>query len=250
MGSWLVKLVCFLAASALLGVSYALYWHWGKYSAFMHGIRAQSPDPLLFRSRTQPRMAVVLLVGDSRIARIPRDWNPGCPVDVYAFGVGGETIEGMARRMAQLRLKEDPVAIFVQLGINDAVGMSSIFGGQPALREVLAVYRNRYQAIVHSIHSRYPNALIGVLPVIPPSYPSGAYIFFNFERLVAFSKEANAAIESVASESLLIYDFGSVLSVRFDMADYSDALHLNRQGYTKYLSALTQDICYINAKRR
>lgn len=181
-------------------------------------------------AQSQPQHLNILL-GDSISLWFPPDFLP--PERIWLNqGISGETTYGLMRRIPLLD-QTRPEAIFVMIGINDLLrGIKD--------RELLENQRK----IIRDLRWNHPQASIVVHSILPHSGPSATWEGRN--RLLAVSNDRirnlNRQLKAIALE-----EGGHYLDLQPLFTDENgylrrslstDGLHLNREGYLLWSSAL------------
>ncbi|MEC4865572.1 MAG: GDSL-type esterase/lipase family protein [Jaaginema sp. PMC 1078.18] len=179
---------------------------------------------------TQPERLCILL-GDSISLWFPGELLP--PQENWLNqGISGETSAGLLRRL-ELLDDTEPTAIFVMIGINDllkGVKEETILANQ--------------KLIVRYLKQQHPNAKIVLQSILPHSGSKATWE--GRDRLAQIPNERilqlNTRLWEIAdSEGVLFLNLYPLFadetsSLRLDLT--SDGLHLNRNGYQLWQTAL------------
>lgn len=151
------------------------------------------------------------------------------PLATYNRGIGGDTVNGVLRRLQVCLYDIAPSKIVLMIGIN------SINSGVP-----IETIRSEYRAILSSIKEHLPAADVTCLSVLPMDDRMAKAV--NLERTTALVKELNASILSYTAE--FGYRFVDLYPLFNDGTDHlikaysDDGLHPNAFGYEVWTNAL------------
>jgi len=177
-----------------------------------------------------PRHLSVLL-GDSLSLWFPGELMPGNRVWINQ-SISGEKTKGLLERLDFLE-DNDVEAVFLMIGINDLIwGQSD--------EEILANYRE----IVRRLKSEHPDTQIVVQSILP--HGGEASTWESRDKLAALPSERiqrmNDSLKQIAGDNQAFYlDLYPIFvtgdgTLRPDLT--TDGLHLNRQGYLVWRSAI------------
>lgn len=178
----------------------------------------------------------ILFLGDSLTWRF--DWARALPAyDVRNFGIDGDTTDGVLQRLSAV-IAENPDVVFLQIGINDYLGMEDWTGESPPDREKIAqlIARN-HQTAWRRLRKALPQLRLYVCSLLPTAFP-----FDADGRINEGIREINARLEKAAIEENLPYirlyprlaDAGGRLAADFDR----DGVHLLPTAYTVWLDSI------------
>ncbi|CAN5745662.1 hypothetical protein BH23CYA1_BH23CYA1_18360 [soil metagenome] len=174
---------------------------------------------------------LTVLLGDSLSLWFPGELMPGRRVWINQ-SISGEKTQGVLDRLDLLK-DNDVEAIFVMIGINDL-----IWGKTDA--EIVA----NYQKIVLRLKEDHPKAQIVVQSILPHGGENSTWesrdklLALQGDRIVAL----NDTLKTIAAENNAYYlDLYPIFvtgdgDLRDDLT--TDGLHLNRQGYLVWRSAI------------
>jgi len=175
---------------------------------------------------------LTILAGDSLSLWFPSELLPSDRTWLNQ-SISGETSTGLLKRLNLLKDTE-PQAVFVMIGINDLTKGSSD-------QEVLDTYRQ----IIDQLKQAHPKSKLVVQSILPHSANPDASLE-NRQQILDTSNERihtlNQAIETIAKESGVSYL--NLQPLFADSEGYlrseltTDGLHLNRQGYLVWRSAI------------
>ncbi len=175
---------------------------------------------------------LTVLAGDSLSLWFPSELLPSDRTWLNQ-SISGETSTGLLKRLNLLNDTE-PQAIFVMIGINDLAKGSSD-------QDVLDTYRQ----IIDQLKQAHPKSKLVVQSILPHSANPDASLEKR-QQLLDTSNERihtlNRAIETIAKESGVSYlDLQPLFAdsegyLRSELT--TDGLHLNRQGYLVWRSAI------------
>jgi lysophospholipase L1-like esterase len=165
-----------------------------------------------------------LLIGDSLIAGY--DWQARMPAfKVYNYGVPGEKIQGLLRRLPSIeQAVESPDIILIMSGINNVIAEDYVF---------IDILRK----IVIRLSNAYPNAEI-VLNSLP---------HIKISLLVDDAiRHLNSYIETVSRESGCCY-LDNFVRYSDDDPDIflSDGIHLNDETYERWVRAFLEFVAFL-----
>jgi lysophospholipase L1-like esterase len=135
--------------------------------------------------------------------------------EVYNFGIAGETVEGLHRRLDTIIVKvSSPDFVFIMTGINN---LSMDDRG----------FVKTYAAIIARLKTRYPAARIFLHSLLPVCYP-----FVPNDEIRAMNKELRAlaereAVGYVDIHPLFLDERGEPKTSCFE----EDGVHLSNEGY-------------------
>jgi lysophospholipase L1-like esterase len=194
--------------------------------------------------RKGPRPRVVL-IGDSRISRWPRNsWEE--PWEIVNRGIGGETTAQLSLRFQSDALALDPDAIVIESGVNDLVAASFM----PA-DERGAVVRRTAEALLRLVEAGVASgAAVSVATIIPPAQPGMLRLLVWRKSLRILVAELNMSLRNLRWPArAVVVDFSQALGAIDDKTlpkTYrADAFHLNGLAYERLAKAVelaTKDI--------
>ncbi len=185
------------------------------------------PEPSAFATQThqmyraidrQAKSGASLLIGDSHFQRMPADLLPKAALN---FGIGGDTLRHMVKRVNEYQSLGDASAIFIWAGYNDLIRR----GPEEVARDM--------EKLMIALPDDKTVYLLG----LPPVKEKDA------------QKVSNAAIETLNDrlakrclKPCRYVEIGSILSdangaLATDY-DSGDGIHLNRTGYTAIAAKL------------
>ncbi|MBE9060115.1 hypothetical protein IQ256_03795 [cf. Phormidesmis sp. LEGE 11477] len=186
-------------------------------------------DAKLMAARNPDRLSVLL--GDSLSLWFPGELMPGQRVWINQ-SISGEKTRGLLNRLDLLK-DNDVEAVFLMIGINDLIWGESD-------QEILANYRE----IVRQLKLTHPNTQIVVQSILP--HGGEASTWESRDKLAALPSERiqqmNDALQKIAADNQAYYlDLYPIFvtgdgTLRPDLT--TDGLHLNRQGYLVWRSAI------------
>ncbi|MHB8880136.1 MAG: GDSL-type esterase/lipase family protein [Thermodesulfovibrionales bacterium] len=159
-------------------------------------------------------MASILFIGDSLIEFF--DWAGRFPKDtVHNFGVAGETVEGLQRRLERIfRSAAEADSVFIMSGINN-LAMDD--------RDFVPTYR----AVVRELSDHYPSAAIYVQSLLPVLYPG-----IDNDDIIAANRQLK---DMAAAEGTFYADIHPLFLNRNGEPDQvllsEDGVHLSDKGY-------------------
>jgi lysophospholipase L1-like esterase len=193
-------------------------------------IRQSIPDPhrsareTIFESLSHPRRGAVVFVGDSLT-----DWNEwpeffSEPGRILNRGIGGQTSAGVRRNAKQIA-GLDPVAVFLMIGANDAIG------DLPATQTVANI-----RETVGEIQELSPETHVYVQSLLP----------FRMLDRRDWIRQVNESLKSWADgETVFFVDVYGRLADEdgyLDAAYTVDGVHLNAKGYEQWLGAIRDTV--------
>lgn len=172
-----------------------------------------------------------VLLGDSLSLWFPGELMPGRRVWINQ-SISGEKTRGLLNRLDFLR-DNDVEAVFLMIGINDLIWGESD-------EEILANYRE----IVRRLKQAHPKTQIVVQSILPHGGEESSWE--SRDKLAALPSERiqrmNDALKAIAADNQAYYlDLYPIFvtgdgTLRPDLT--TDGLHLNRQGYLVWRSAI------------
>ena len=174
---------------------------------------------------------LTVLLGDSLSLWFPGELMPGRRVWMNQ-SISGEKTRGLLKRLDLLR-ENDVEAVFLMIGINDLIwGVTD--------EEIIANYRE----IVRQLKAEHPQTQLVVQSILPHGGENSTWE--SRDKLLALESDRivslNAALEDIADENDAFYlDLYPIFvtgdgGLRDDLT--TDGLHLNRQGYLVWRSAI------------
>jgi lysophospholipase L1-like esterase len=174
---------------------------------------------------------LTVLLGDSLSLWFPGDLMPGRRVWINQ-SISGEKTQGLLKRLDLIK-ENDIEAVFLMIGINDL-----IWGKSDA--EIIA----NYKEIVRQLKKEHPQAQIVVQSILPHGGENSTWE--SRDKLLALSSDRivalNDSLKQIAKDSDAYYlDLYPIFvtgdgELRDDLT--TDGLHLNRQGYLVWRSAI------------
>ncbi|MEL6604067.1 MAG: GDSL-type esterase/lipase family protein [Cyanobacteria bacterium J06614_10] len=174
---------------------------------------------------------LTVLLGDSLSLWFPGELMPGRRVWINQ-SISGERTEGLLARL-NLLADNDVEAVFLMIGINDL-----IWGKTD--NEIVA----NYKEIVRRLKAEHPNTQIVVQSILPHSGENSTWE--SRDKLAALPSDRivsmNSTLRNIAAENDAYYlDLYPIFvtgdgKLRPDLT--TDGLHLNRQGYLVWRSAI------------
>ena len=179
--------------------------------------------------RSPERLTVLL--GDSLSLWFPGELMPGRRVWMNQ-SISGEKTRGLLKRLDLIR-ENDVEAVFLMIGINDLIwGVTD--------EEIIANYRE----IVRQLKTEHPQTQLVVQSILPHGGENSTWE--SRDKLLALESDRivslNAALKDIAAENDAFYlDLYPIFvtgdgGLRDDLT--TDGLHLNRQGYLVWRSAI------------
>ncbi len=180
---------------------------------------------------TQRPAHLTVLLGDSLSLWFPGELMPGRRVWINQ-SISGERTQGLLKRLDLLK-NNDVEAVFLMIGINDLIW------GKPD-DEIIA----NYKKIVAQLKKDHPQAQIVVQSILPHGGEESTWesrdklLALNSDRIV----QLNVALQQIAADNSAYYlDLYPIFvtgdgELRSDLT--TDGLHLNRQGYLVWRSAI------------
>ncbi len=174
---------------------------------------------------------LTVLLGDSLSLWFPGELMPGQRVWINQ-SISGEKTKGLLKRLKLIE-KNKIEAVFLMIGINDLIW------GQ-ADKEIIA----NYQEIVRQLKAQHPDTQIVVQSILPHGGENSTWesrdklMALPGDRIVAL----NNALKQIADDNKVYYlDLYPIFvtgdgRLRSDLT--TDGLHLNREGYLVWRSAI------------
>ena len=172
-----------------------------------------------------------VLLGDSLSLWFPGELMPGRRVWINQ-SISGEKTKGLLNRLDLLK-DNDVEAVFLMIGINDLIWGESD-------EEILT----NYKEIVRRLKQEHPNTQIVVQSILPHGGEESSWE--SRDKLAALPSERiqkmNDSLKAIAAENQAYYlDLYPIFvtgdgTLRPDLT--TDGLHLNRQGYLVWRSAI------------
>ncbi|MGB3294508.1 MAG: GDSL-type esterase/lipase family protein [Phormidesmis sp.] len=174
---------------------------------------------------------LTVLLGDSLSLWFPGELMPGNRVWMNQ-SISGEKTQGLLRRLNLIK-GNNVEAVFLMIGINDLIwGVSD--------EEIIA----NYKEIVWQLKEEHPNTQIVVQSILPHGGENSTWE--SRDKLLALKSDRivsmNNALKDIAADSDAFYlDLYPIFvtgdgGLRDDLT--TDGLHLNRQGYLVWRSAI------------
>jgi lysophospholipase L1-like esterase len=193
--------------------------------------------PSGFSEGTRQEDGVVRLVflGDSLTRRFA--WPEALPgYIVRNFGIDGDTTAGVLRRLSPV-IAAKPDVVFLQIGINDYLGMEAWAGEASPPAGAAAVIVRNHRAIWEKLQKSLPRTKLHVCSLLPTAFP-----FDAGGRINAGIWEINTQLEKEAREAGLPYIH---LYSRFAGPDgglagkfSQDGVHLTPAAYAVWLETI------------
>jgi lysophospholipase L1-like esterase len=159
------------------------------------------------------------------------DWFPAATI--RNRGISADTTSGVLRRLPDL-LQTPPQAIFLMIGINDLI----VLGRSP--KQVLS----RYQQILTLIQQRAPQTQVYVQSVLPVS----DLVFPNLNPKILQLNQGIAALAEALNYRYVDLHSLFMVNGQIDLACTADGLHLNGEGYARWVEHLQPLIAAVVAK--
>lgn len=174
---------------------------------------------------------LTVLLGDSLSLWFPGELMPGRRVWINQ-SISGERTQGLLKRLDLLK-DNDVEAVFLMIGINDLIW------GEPD-DEIIA----NYKKIVARLKKDHPQTQIVVQSILPHGGEGSTWE--SRDKLLALESDRivkmNSALQQIAADNNAYYlDLYPIFvtgdgELRSDLT--TDGLHLNRQGYLVWRSAI------------
>ncbi|MGB3311210.1 MAG: GDSL-type esterase/lipase family protein [Nodosilinea sp.] len=159
------------------------------------------------------------------------DWFPAATI--HNRGISSDTASGVLRRLPDL-LKTSPQAIFLMIGINDLI----VLGRSP--EQVLS----RYQQILALIKQRSPQSQVYVQSVLPVS--ASTFPGLN-PKIIQVNQGIAALAESLDYRYVDLHPL-VVVNGQLDQTCTADGLHLNGEGYARWVDHLRPLVSSVGTK--
>ncbi|MDR3357373.1 MAG: GDSL-type esterase/lipase family protein [Desulfovibrio sp.] len=177
----------------------------------------------------------VIFLGDSLTRRF--SWAEALPGFVVRnFGVDGDTTADVLGRLS-LVLAAKPDVVFLQIGINDYLGMEAWMGESPPSAGKMSVIVRNQREIWQKLQNGLPRMKLHVCSLLPTAFP-----FDDSGRTNEGIRETNARLERAAREAGLpfICLYSRLADADGRLADeYSqDGVHLTPAAYAVWLGAI------------
>ncbi|MDR2745404.1 MAG: GDSL-type esterase/lipase family protein [Desulfovibrio sp.] len=177
----------------------------------------------------------VVFLGDSLTRRFA--WSEALPGYVVRnFGIDGDTTSDVLERLSSV-IAATPDVVFLQIGINDYLGMEAWMGESPPSAGAMAAIVRNHRAIWRKLQKALPRMKLYVCSLLPTAFP-----FEIGGRINAGIREINARLERAAQEAGLPCIH---LHSRFAGADgrlagefSQDGVHLTPAAYAVWLEAV------------
>jgi lysophospholipase L1-like esterase len=175
--------------------------------------------------RKEHRIMRLLFVGDSLIEFF--DWETRfAGHEVFNFGVAGETVEGLGRRLATITSKvSSPDFVFIMTGINNLAMDDRDF-------------TIPYASVIERLKHAYPSARIVIHSLLPARTP-----FLANSEIRAMNKELSALAER---EQIAYEDLYPLFLDAHGDADplclLEDGVHLSDEGYRIWAARIEEVI--------
>jgi len=201
----------------------------GQKRSYAQWLEVLSSDAKNMAAKNPEHLTVLL--GDSLSLWFPGELMPGRRVWINQ-SISGERTQGLLNRLDFLE-KNDVEAFFLMIGINDL-----IWGKTD--EEIVT----NYKEIVRQLKAEHPDTQIVVQSILP--HGGEASTWESRDKLAALSSDRimtmNNALKQIATENKAYYlDLYPIFvtgdgTLRSDLT--TDGLHLNRQGYLVWRSAI------------
>ncbi len=201
----------------------------GRKLSYEQWREALAEDAKMMASRNPAHLSVLL--GDSLSLWFPGELMPGRRVWINQ-SISGEKTKGLLARLDLLR-DNDVEAVFLMIGINDLIWGESD-------EEIL----DNYREIVRRLKKEHPDTQIVVQSILPHGGEESSWE--SRDKLAALPSERiqkmNDSLKAIAVENQAYYlDLYPIFvtgdgTLRPDLT--TDGLHLNRQGYLVWRSAI------------
>jgi lysophospholipase L1-like esterase len=177
----------------------------------------------------------VVFLGDSLTRRF--SWPVSLPgYVVHNFGIDGDTTADVLGRLSPV-IAAKPDVVFLQIGINDYLGMEAWMGESlPSSGAMAAIVRN-HRAIWRKLQKSLPRTMLCVCSLLPTAFP-----FDTDGRINAGIREINTLLERAAREAGLLYIHLYSRLAGADgglMGEFSqDGVHLTPAAYAVWLETV------------
>lgn len=145
-------------------------------------------------------------------------------------GIGGDIVFGLRARLADVTRRK-PSKLFVLIGVND------ISKDIPD-----AVIAAQYRALIDSVKSQSPQTRIFVQSILPlnPTVRNFPQHYDKQERVVAVNRLIREMARATGATYVDLWPIFADTHHRLDPALTGDGLHLNAQGYERWVRYLKQ----------
>jgi lysophospholipase L1-like esterase len=177
----------------------------------------------------------VVFLGDSLTHRFA--WPKAFPgYIVHNFGIDGDTTVDVLGRLSSV-IAAKPDVVFLQIGINDYLGMEAWMGESPPPTGPRAAIVRNHREIWRKLRESLPRATVCVCSLLPTAFP-----FDAGGRTNAGIREINTRLERAAREAGLPYidlhsrlaDADGGLAGEFSQ----DGVHLTPAAYVVWLETV------------
>ena len=172
--------------------------------------------------------------GDSKalgwVGRLRKSYDKDSEVNVYNFGVCGDTTNDLLRRFDGEAASVDPNVVIFSIGINDSKYPVNQKNNLVAIED----FEENMNTLVRCA-KKYTRKiyLISATKVQEHLKEDAAFLFENTEI-----QRYNSVLQTISqSENILYVDVFPVLDTRRDLAD---GLHPNAQGYQKMYTTISK----------
>lgn len=174
----------------------------------------------------------IVFIGDSITdLYVLDDYYNDLPLAVYNRGIGGDTTEGVLKRLKVSLFDIKPSKVVLMIGTNDV-------NGKRPNDEILYTYRQ----IVNKIRIELPDADLYCMSIIPQGKALEDYTSVDVDLSTEKILELNPEIKKIAEEKGATYidlfshvaDENNLLIERYS----DDAIHLNAAGFEVWTSLL------------
>lgn len=172
----------------------------------------------------------IIFIGDSITDLYTLDEYYKLPLATYNRGIGGDTTEGVLKRLDVSLFDLKPKAVVLMIGTNDVNGRKDEDG-----------IIDRYEKILKSIKDHLPDTLVYVMSIIPQNSDIGTYSSIDYKDSNEIITRLNEQINSLVTKYSYTYlDLFSLLLNDDGLnKNYSDdGLHLNKEGFIIWTNLL------------
>ena len=202
--------------------------------------RSSSDEPTYYEKKCEVFASENANFSHGQIVFIGDSLTDGCAVDTfygglslatYNRGIGGDTTEGVLKRLKLSLFELQPEKIVLMIGIND-------INGNRTEKEIL----KNYKAILEEIKKNLPEAEVYCVSILPVNKDLESFTHIDVDKSRAAVLEINPKIKTLVGE--LGYTFVDAYPSFADGNDYLhknlsvDGIHLNSEGYEVYSEIL------------
>ena len=174
----------------------------------------------------------IVFIGDSITDLYPLDeYYADLPLATYNRGIGGDTTEGVLKRLKLSLFELQPKKIVLMIGAND-------INGNRSEEEILKNYR----AILEQIKENLPEAEVICVSILPFNKDLESFTTIDVDNSRAAVLKINPKLNTLVGE--VGYTFVNAYPSFADGNDYlyrhlsPDGIHLNNAGYEVYSEIL------------